>query len=133
MKAEANHEMQRAEGCQLPVHLAAKRHISFFNIYLTVPVLSYNTQDLRFLLHVQTHNCGVWDLVPDQGSNLGRLHWECGILATELIGKSPSIEFDTLSISIYLLIDTRMCLGVCVTFQVFLRIIICILHFSQFI
>ena len=63
VKAEANHEMQRAEGCQLPVPLAAKRRTSFFNIYLTVPVLSYNTQDLRFLLqHVGSL---VWHL----GSN----------------------------------------------------------------
>ena len=46
MKAEANHEMQGAEGCQLPVQLAAKRHISFFNICLTAPVLSYGMQDL---------------------------------------------------------------------------------------
>ena len=30
----------------------------------------------------------MWDLVPDQGSNLGCLHWELGVLATGPPGKS---------------------------------------------
>ena len=35
-------------------------------------------------------HCGTWDLilVPDQGQNLGPLHWERGILATGPLGKS---------------------------------------------
>ena len=30
----------------------------------------------------------MWDLVPDQGWNLGPLHWELGVLATGAPGKS---------------------------------------------
>ena len=33
-----------------------------------------------------------WDLVPDQGLNLGPLHWECSILASGPPGKSYSRE-----------------------------------------
>ena len=33
-------------------------------------------------------SCSMWDLVPDQGSNLGPLHWELGVLATGPPGKS---------------------------------------------
>ena len=31
----------------------------------------------------------MWDLIPDQGLNLGLLHWEHGVLATEAPGKFP--------------------------------------------
>ena len=37
-------------------------------------------------------SCGMWDLVPWQGLNLGLLHWECGGLTTGLSRKSPRIE-----------------------------------------
>ena len=34
-------------------------------------------------------SCSMWDLLfPDQGSNPGPLHWEPGVLATGLPGKS---------------------------------------------
>ena len=33
-------------------------------------------------------SCGTQDLVPDQGLNLGSLHWEHGVLATGPPGKS---------------------------------------------
>ena len=72
---------------------------SFFNIYflfiyLAAPGLSCITWDLRW---------GMWDLLvaafellvaargiyfPDQGLNLGPLHWERGTLATGPPGKS---------------------------------------------
>ena len=40
-------------------------------------------------------SCGMWDLeFPEQGSNLGLLHWECGILATGPPGKSPRVQID---------------------------------------
>ena len=43
------------------------------------------------------HSCSMWDLFLNQGSNLGPLHWECGVLATGPPGKSlltrPSITF----------------------------------------
>ena len=32
--------------------------------------------------HVVIFSCGVWNLVPGQGSNLGPLHWECRVLDT---------------------------------------------------
>ena len=37
--------------------------------------------------------CGMWDLVPDQGSNLGPLPWEHGVLATGPPGKSLCFLF----------------------------------------
>ena len=33
-------------------------------------------------------SCGMRDLFPDQGSNPGPLHWECGVLTTGPPGKS---------------------------------------------
>ena len=33
-------------------------------------------------------SCSMWDLFPDQGFNLGPLHWECGVLATGSPGMS---------------------------------------------
>ena len=33
-------------------------------------------------------SCSMWDLVPDQRSKLGPLHWEHGVLATGPPGKS---------------------------------------------
>ena len=38
-------------------------------------------------------SCGVY--FPDQGSNLGPLHWECGVLATGPPGKSQWLSFYT--------------------------------------
>ena len=34
-------------------------------------------------------SCGIW--FPDQGSNLGPLHWERGLLATGPAGKPPAL------------------------------------------
>ena len=36
---------------------------------------------------------GMQDLVPDQGSNPGPLHWECGVLTTGPPGKSLHQSF----------------------------------------
>ena len=36
------------------------------------------------------HACGIQ--FPDQGSNWGPLHWECGVLPTGPPGKSPSSD-----------------------------------------
>ena len=36
--------------------------------------------------------CGTW--FPDQGSNPGPLHWECGVLTTGPSGKSLHSGFD---------------------------------------
>lgn len=33
-------------------------------------------------------SCGIWDLVPDQGSNPGFLHGELRVLTTGPLGKS---------------------------------------------
>ena len=46
----------------------------FFKFYLAASCLSCGMWDL---------SCSLRDLVPDQGWNLGPLHWECRILATE--------------------------------------------------
>ena len=66
-------------------------------IYLFVPALSCSTQGLPYLLRhvvsiVVAHEllvaaCGIQ--FPDQGSNLGPLHWERWVLATGPPGRSP--------------------------------------------
>ena len=33
-------------------------------------------------LAVSSFSCSMWDQFPNQGSNLGALHWECRALAT---------------------------------------------------
>ena len=33
------------------------------------------------------YSCGMWEQVPDQGSNLGLLHWEYVILGSGSLGK----------------------------------------------
>ena len=41
-------------------------------------------------------NCGMWDLacgIPDQGSKLAPLHWECGVLAIGPPGKPLFLIF----------------------------------------
>ena len=35
-----------------------------------------------FSCGMQTLSCHMWDLLPDQGSNLGPLHCECRVFAT---------------------------------------------------
>ena len=45
--------------------------------------------------------CGTWELLvascgiyfPDQGWNVGPLHWECGVLSPGPPGKSPFGQF----------------------------------------
>ena len=61
-------------------------------IYLAVLGLSCSTQDLRSSLwHTGSLvvECGIQ--FPDQGSNLGPLHSEHGVLATGPSGKSPCV------------------------------------------
>ena len=50
----------------------------FFNIYLFI-----------WLLPLLVVACGIY--FPDQGSNPGPLHWECGVSTTGLQGKSLSL------------------------------------------
>ena len=38
--------------------------------------------------------CNMWAQSPDQGLNLGPLHWDCGVLATGPPGKSPSVVLE---------------------------------------
>ena len=52
------------------------------NIYLAVLSLSYGMWDLL--------SCGMQGLVPDQGMNLGTLHWEHRVLATGPPVKTPN-------------------------------------------
>ena len=70
-------------------------------IYLAVPGLSGSTWSLgSSLWHVGSlavacellvATCGIQ--FPDQGSNPGPLHWECGVLATGSPGKFLSASF----------------------------------------
>ena len=54
-------------------------------IYLTAPGSSLSKRDLFFFFS----SCCMWNLqLPDQGSNLGLLHWELGVLVTGPPGKS---------------------------------------------
>ena len=64
-------------------------------IYLGALGLSCSTQDFFFfarriflvvVCELLVVACGTW--FPDQGSNPGPLHWECGVLATGPSGKS---------------------------------------------
>ena len=50
---------------------------AFFNIYFYL---------FTWLGEVLVVACGIW--FPDQGSNPGSLHWECGVPATGAPGKS---------------------------------------------
>ena len=42
-----------------------------------------------FSCGIRTLSCSIWDLLPEPGSNLGPLHWECEVSATGPPGKSP--------------------------------------------
>ena len=62
----------------------------YFFIYLVAPGLSCGTWAPQ-LPHANSqlqHACGIQ--FPNQGLNLGPLHWECGVLTTAPPGKSPS-------------------------------------------
>ena len=61
----------------------------FFFFHLAVLGLSWGKQDLRSLVaacQLLFVACGIW--LPDQGSNLGPLHWKHGTLATGPPGKA---------------------------------------------
>ena len=62
--------------------------------------LSCSTWDLLLTMACELLSCGLWDLVPWPGIEPGPLHWECGILATGLPGKSHLYEFYERSISL---------------------------------
>ena len=47
-----------------------------------------------FSCDMQTLSCSMWDVVPDQESNLGPLHWELRVLVTGLPGKSQVSHFN---------------------------------------
>lgn len=54
-------------------------------LYLAVPVLVVGSLRVEF-------SCGLWDLVPDQGSHSGPLHWE-QCLSHWTTSSSPSIQY----------------------------------------
>ena len=63
-------------------------------IYWAAPGLSCGTRDIQsWLWHAGSLliACGIW--FPDQGSNLGPLHWEHRVLVTGLPGKSMELVF----------------------------------------
>ena len=47
-----------------------------------------SAQDLFLSCGMQTRSCGVWNLFPGQGLNLGPLHWEHRVLVIGPPGKS---------------------------------------------
>ena len=59
------------------------------------------------------HACGIQ--FPDQGSNLGPLHWEHGVLSTASPGKSLQVSFNFLFLNkfIYFLFYFLAVLGLC--------------------
>lgn len=68
---------------------------------MVAQVLSYSTWNLHSSLqHTGTFSCGMWNLVSDQGSKPGPLHWELGVLATGPPGKSCSVFFLFFSFSV---------------------------------
>ena len=59
-------------------------------MYLLSCPRSYLQHVGYFSWDVQTLSCGMWDLVPWSAIEHGPLHWELGVLATGLPGKSAS-------------------------------------------
>ena len=47
-----------------------------------------NRSKVLFCFYLAVWPWGMWDLLPDQGSNLWSLHWECGVLTAGPLGKS---------------------------------------------
>ena len=82
--------------------------IYFFYIYFYLFIL---------LCWVLVAVCGIY--FPDQGSNLGPLHWEHGVLATRSPEKSPILFFkylfiDFLKINLFLaVLGLHCCAGFC--------------------
>ena len=74
-----------------------KKGFPFKNIYLLILAaagLGCGTQDFQSSLWSAgslVSACGIW--LPDQGSNLGPLHWEHRVLATGPSGKSLPSTF----------------------------------------
>ena len=85
-----------------PLDLSSSLFLFKLFIYLTLLGLSYGTLDLQSSLQhagslvvacrLLAVACGIQ--FPDQGLNLGPLHWECGILATGQSGKSWIFHFN---------------------------------------
>lgn len=51
---------------------------------------------LNTFLAMMGHRCGMWNIVPSPGIESGPWHWEHGILAAGLLGKSLHPMFKTL-------------------------------------
>ena len=62
----------------LLVFLKKKKKMTLLFIYLAALVL---------LASLGSFSCGSGIYFPDPGSNLGPLHWECGVLTTGPLGK----------------------------------------------
>ena len=58
---------------------------------MSTPGVSCGTWNL-YLWHLNSQ-FGVWDRFSDQGLDWDSLHWECGVSATGLPGKSLSLIF----------------------------------------
>ena len=82
----------------------SKRFAAFKNCYVNIDIFHTNSTlymffwtmlftNFNFLIKKNFYffSCSMQDLVPEQGSNPGPLHWECAILATGPPGKSLEI------------------------------------------
>ena len=66
----------------------------FFIWLCSVLVVACGLCDLHYSMGgllscgMRTLSCGMWDILPEQGLNLGHLHWDYRVLATGPPGKS---------------------------------------------
>ena len=72
----------------------------FFNIIWLHHILAVARGIIDLHCGMRTLSCGMWDLVPCQGSNQGPLPWELGVLATGSPQKS-SYLFISIFMQIY--------------------------------
>ena len=74
---------------KLFIYLAPQVLAAACGIFILTCVMNLQLQQVESLdVACELLSSSMWDLVPDQGSNLGRLHWELGVLATGPPGKS---------------------------------------------
>ena len=76
---------------QCPVHTMGSMKVTLTGIGVFLPFSFYIYLFMRHLLFVCFFfGCGMWDLAPCQGLNLGPLCWEHGVLATRPQGRSQA-------------------------------------------
>ena len=86
---KSNHHSELSSGWELKRgrERVRQRELYFLNVFL-------NHYLYLFYLDVLGLSCGMWGLLPDQGSDPGPLYWELKVLATEPPGKSQELYFN---------------------------------------